>query len=186
LKVCSLCGLKAMTANEISSGLGFRKWILQQPEGKTLLRCYQCGRCTAACPVAAIDGSFNPRLFLEKLIFADESLADERLIWTCLTCEQCEVRCPEHVKIPEILVLAKVRGLISGNTPQTALDRARAILSQGRTILVSEPMLKTREKMNLPSIGNPPVEQLGIVLKELGTKKRVESVESTYGGSEGE
>lgn len=175
-----------MTASGISSDLEFRKWVLQQPEGRTLLRCYQCGRCTSACPVAVIDESFNPRLFLEKIILADESLANERLIWTCLTCEQCEVRCPEHVKIPEILVLAKVRGLVSGNTPQTALDRARAILSQGRTILVSEPMLKTRQKMGLPNLGSPPVEQLDKILKELGTKERVESVESRYGGVEDE
>ncbi len=179
---CSLRGLIIMTASGISADLEFRKWILQQPEGETLLRCYQCGRCTSACPIAAIDDSFNPRLFLEKIILADESLAEERLIWTCLTCEQCEVRCPEHVKIPEILVLAKVRGLVSGNTPQTALDRARAILSEGRTILVSEPMLKTRDKMGLPDLGRPPVEQLRTILKELGTVQRVESAESRYGG----
>jgi heterodisulfide reductase subunit C len=178
----SLVGLKVMTMSGISSDLEFRKWILQQPEGKTLLRCYQCGRCTSACPIAAIDDSFNPRLFLEKIILADDSLAEEQLIWTCLTCEQCEVRCPEHVKIPEILVLAKVRGLASGNTPQTALDRARAILSQGRVILVSEPMLKTRDKMGLPNIGTPPIKQLTRILKELGTAERVESAESRYGG----
>jgi len=152
-----------MAIGGISSDLEFRKWILQQPEGQTLLRCYQCGRCTSACPVAEIDSSFNPRLFLEKIILADESLAEEQLIWTCLTCEQCEVRCPEHVKIPQILILAKVRGLASGNTPQTALDRAKSILHQG---------------------GNPPVEQLVKVLADLKLAKKLESTESKYGGGE--
>jgi hypothetical protein len=47
-------------------------------------------------------------------------------------------------------------------------------------------MLKTREKMGLPSLGSPPVEQLGKILKELGTIERVESVESRYGGAEDE
>ncbi|MFW9886647.1 MAG: 4Fe-4S dicluster domain-containing protein [Candidatus Thorarchaeota archaeon] len=166
-----------MAPSNVSSDLVFRNWILQQPEGETLLRCYQCGRCTSACPVAEIDSSFNPRLFLEKVILADESLAENKLIWTCLTCEQCEVRCPEHVKIPQILILAKVRGLAIGNTPQTALERARSIMSQGRTIQVSDPMLKTRDKMGLPSLGNPPVEQLSKVLKELGLAMRLDSIE---------
>ncbi|MFX1261098.1 MAG: 4Fe-4S dicluster domain-containing protein [Promethearchaeota archaeon] len=166
-----------MASSNISSDLVFRNWILQQPEGETLLRCYQCGRCTSACPVAEIDSSFNPRLFLEKVIFADDSLTENQLIWSCLTCEQCEVRCPEHVKIPQILILAKVRGLAIGNTPQIALERARSIMSQGRTIQVSDPMLKTRDKMGLPSLGSPPVEQLSKVLKELGLAKRLDSIE---------
>jgi heterodisulfide reductase subunit C len=117
-------------------------------------------------------------------MMADETLTENQLIWTCLTCEQCEVRCPEHVKIPHILILAKVTGLSKGNIPQVALDRATSILTQGRTILVSEPMLKTRMKMGLPNLGDPPVEQIAKTIKELKLKSRLESAESTYGGEQ--
>ncbi len=171
-----------MVTTKIVSDLVFRDWVLHQPEGRTLLNCYQCGRCTGACPVAEIDEKFNPRKFLEQILLADESLTVDQLVWTCLTCEQCEVRCPEHVKIPQLLILAKVRGLAEGNTPQTALDRAHAILTQGRTIEVSTPMIKTREKMGLPDLGSPPMEQLAKVLEDLGLQERLEKVVSKYGG----
>jgi hypothetical protein len=82
--------------------------------------------------------------------------------------------------------LAKVRGLVGGNAPQTALDRAKAILSQGRTIEVSSPMIRTREKMGLPDLGSPPIDQLDKVLKDLGLKEKLEEVVSTYGGTQDE
>ena len=172
-----------MVTKDTMSSQEFRNWLLDQPEGETLLRCYQCGRCTSACPVADIEPSFNPRLFLQKILLSDELIAEEQLVWNCLTCEQCEVHCPEHVKIPHILILAKVRGLLKGNVPTAALDRAKTILSQGRSLPVSPPMLKTRDKMGLPSLGTPPAQQLSRILKELGTVERVESAESTYGGA---
>jgi heterodisulfide reductase subunit C len=175
-----------MTTTKVVSDLAFRNWVLQQPEGKTLLNCYQCGRCTGACPVAEIDDDFNPRYFLQQILLADETLTVDQLVWTCLTCEQCEVRCPEHVKIPQLLILAKVRGLAEGNTPQTALDRANAILSQGRTIEVSAPMIKTRERMGLPDLGTPPMDQLEKVLGDIELKDRLEKTVSKYGGGEDE
>ncbi|MGQ4912388.1 MAG: 4Fe-4S dicluster domain-containing protein [Candidatus Thorarchaeota archaeon] len=160
----------------------FRNWLLDQPEGKSLLNCYQCGRCTSACPVAEIEPMFNPRLFLQKILLGDTSMATEHLVWNCLTCEQCEVRCPEHVKIPQILILAKVRGLMEGNVPQTALDRARNILNAGRSLVVSPPMLKTRAKMGLPDLGTPPMDKIVAMLEDIGIVGRLETAESAYGG----
>ena len=175
-----------MVIKDTLSNLEFRNWLLDQPEGETLLRCYQCGRCTSACPVADIEPSFNPRLFLQKILLGDELIAEEQLVWNCLTCEQCEVRCPEHVKIPHILILAKVRGLMKGNVPAAALDRARTIVSQGRSLPVSPPMLKTRTKMGLPDLGTPPMDQIVAMLADIGIVEKLEKVESIYGGNEDE
>jgi heterodisulfide reductase subunit C len=173
-----------MVTSELN--LNFRTWLLDQPEGKTLLRCYQCGRCTSACPVADIEPSFNPRLFLQKILLSDELIAAEQLVWDCLTCEQCEVHCPEHVKIPHILILAKVRGLMTGNVPAAALDRARNITTIGRSLLVSPPMLKTREKMGLPDLGTPPMDMIVEMLADIGIVSRLDKVESNFGGNEDE
>ncbi|TFG28282.1 4Fe-4S dicluster domain-containing protein [Candidatus Thorarchaeota archaeon] len=175
-----------MVTKDTMSSLEVRNWLLDQPEGETLLRCYQCGRCTSACPVADIEPSFNPRLFLQKILLSDELIAEEQLVWNCLTCEQCEVRCPEHVKIPHILILAKVRGLMKGNVPAAALDRARNILSIGRSLEVSSPMLKTREKMGLPDLGTPPMDQIVAMLVDIGIVGKIEKAESIYGGTENE
>jgi len=168
------------------TNLNFRNWLLDQPEGKTLLRCYQCGRCTSACPVADIEPGFNPRLFLQKVLLSDELIAEEQLVWNCLTCEQCEVRCPEHVKIPHILILTKVRGLMKGNVPPAALDRARNIVSIGRSLEVSSPMLKTRDKMGLPDLGTPPMEKIVEMLADIGILGNLEKAETVYGGPKDE
>ena len=175
-----------MVTQETMLDLEFRSWLLNQPEGETLLRCYQCGRCTSACPVAEIEPSFNPRLFLQKILIGDESVAENQLVWNCLTCEQCEVRCPEHVKIPHILILAKVRGLMAGNVPLAALDRARTIISEGRSLPVSSPMLKTRAKMGLPDLGTPSMDQIVAMLADIGIVGKLETVKSVYGGAEDE
>ncbi|MDY6796254.1 MAG: hydrogenase iron-sulfur subunit [Actinomycetota bacterium] len=68
-------------------------------EATGVLNCLECGKCTASCPVARRDPTFSPRRIIERAL---EDLADEvetdRLLWSCLTCEMCEQRCPSGVQ----------------------------------------------------------------------------------------
>lgn len=57
-------------------------------------RCYQCGKCSAGCPMASeMDLKTHEIIRLLQLDMRERLLASES-IWMCLTCETCTTRCP--------------------------------------------------------------------------------------------
>ena len=58
--------------------------------------CVECGKCTAVCPVAAIDPEFAPRLLAMRALVGEELLG-ESAIWKCNLCGACEAFCPYDV-----------------------------------------------------------------------------------------
>jgi len=63
-----------------------------------VLRCLECGKCTAICPIARHDGGFSPRLTVGRaLVRRDEELLDDDRLWACLNCLQCSEVCPSNV-----------------------------------------------------------------------------------------
>ena len=66
--------------------------------------CYDCGKCTATCPVARVGGSLSPRRHVLTANLGsgiDRSLNDS--LSTCLTCSLCEVRCPAEVNYTSLV-----------------------------------------------------------------------------------
>jgi heterodisulfide reductase subunit C len=58
--------------------------------------CYQCGKCSAGCPMAGeMDLKTHEIIRLLQIDHRDRLFASDA-IWMCLTCETCTTRCPNE------------------------------------------------------------------------------------------
>jgi heterodisulfide reductase subunit C len=71
--------------------------------GQNLLACYQCGKCSAGCPVVSqMDILPNQIVRFAQLGLEDDLLAS-KAIWVCASCMTCNVRCPKGINIAEVI-----------------------------------------------------------------------------------
>ena len=94
-------------ASEVVVGelnLSFRDEIARHPGGENIRRCFACGTCAAGCPITEIDPEYNCRRIIREILFGmrDEVLSSP-LIWECLVCYRCYVRCPQKVNFTDIM-----------------------------------------------------------------------------------
>jgi heterodisulfide reductase subunit C len=73
---------------------------------ESVLDCYQCGKCSAGCPLAP-EMDYPPsqllRMIQLRLPEFDKKVLGSYTIWLCLNCETCIARCPQEVDIPVIM-----------------------------------------------------------------------------------
>jgi heterodisulfide reductase subunit C len=89
-------------------------------------RCYQCGKCSAGCPLAG-EMDFPPSQIMHLLQLRDfPELAEQALrshtIWLCLTCEICYCRCPMELDIPKLMDALRAEALAHKKVNPKARD----------------------------------------------------------------
>ncbi|TET37993.1 MAG: 4Fe-4S dicluster domain-containing protein [Dehalococcoidia bacterium] len=76
---------------------------VEEISGETLPSCYQCGKCSAGCPMSfAMDLLPNQIIRLVQLGL-EEDIANSKTIWFCASCLTCSVRCPRGVDLSRIM-----------------------------------------------------------------------------------
>ncbi len=72
--------------------------------GENILRCFACGTCAASCPVTEVDSEYNCRRIIRQILLGmREEVLSSPLIWMCLVCYRCYVRCPQQVNFTDIM-----------------------------------------------------------------------------------
>jgi NADPH-dependent glutamate synthase beta subunit-like oxidoreductase len=80
----------------------------QRLDMEKLKYCFECGICTASCPVMEIiPNHYNPRILLEQIILDLDKVLKEEALWLCAWCYRCQRKCPQGLKLPEIFLPVK-------------------------------------------------------------------------------
>ncbi len=104
---------------------------VERLSGTRLAECYQCGKCTAGCPVGA-QMDMPPTRLIRLLQLGDSASAMRaNSIWQCVSCQTCTTRCPKRVDCAGVLDALR----------QMAFERGTLSAAEQRTLLFQKAFL---------------------------------------------
>lgn len=76
---------------------------IERISGEKVSQCYQCGKCSAGCPIA-FEMDYLPNQIMRMVqLGMEEVVLSSKTIWLCASCLACTVRCPREIDIAEIM-----------------------------------------------------------------------------------
>lgn len=152
--------------------LEFRKLIQSRHGAEKIMSCYQCGTCTSDCPIAKRIPEFNPRRIARLAMYGikDELLAGDTL-WLCAGCYTCYERCPEKVRVSELISALRSIALEEGILHPTFKALFKTIYSQGYIYEIGEFENEMREESGLPRAPEPNIDEIRAVIQNTNIQK---------------
>ena len=152
----------------------FKDEVANTPGGEHIKRCFQCGSCSAGCPVHEFSDRYNPRKVIRMILLGmRDKVISSDFVWLCACCYTCRERCPQDVRISDIMVAVRNIAVKSGCTHPAFLQQLKLIRNQGKLYEIDEFDNKRRERLGLPHL---PLrnEDTGKVLAACGVSKLLE------------
>jgi heterodisulfide reductase subunit C len=160
----------------------FRYEISEKVGAKSLLKCIQCGVCSSGCTVTEYVDLQPHRVVAACLLGLRDEVLQSQAIWTCSLCHRCTERCPKNVDYSFILALLRSMAAKEGKIPKEYSSSVKAIYENGFVVPYTEGMKKNvdrrRERLGLPEIIAPSLEEIQFIFKETGLKEVLDQTES--------
>jgi heterodisulfide reductase subunit C len=140
----------------------FKYEISRVRGAENIMQCFQCGTCTAGCPVSRFSDFYRPKRIARMIQLGLKSrVLLDRHIWLCTTCYTCIDRCPQSVDIANVIrALRNISIKYTNSMPFVYKFLAETLLKTGELVYEIPGLLtKKRELSGLPPLprGRPEV-----------------------------
>jgi len=99
-----------------------------------------------------------------------ERVLKSDFVWLCSTCYACQERCPQGVKIFEIMTLLKNMAVKEGYIHPSFKKQAELVRDLGRLYEIDDFDNKKRERLGLPPVKKV-IEEVGEIFERTGATK---------------
>ncbi len=97
---------------------------LEERSGEDVGRCYQCGKCSAGCPMEGFMGTAPHQVIRMVQLGQREDVLDTGAIWLCASCFTCTTRCPMEFDLTRAMDGLRQMALEVGRKPRERKVRA--------------------------------------------------------------
>jgi heterodisulfide reductase subunit C len=70
--------------------------------GENIDLCMQCGGCSSGCPLTE-EMDLLPSTVIRYAQLGMDEVLDSKTPWVCITCFNCEVRCPRGIDVANVM-----------------------------------------------------------------------------------
>ena len=161
-----------ITADQLD--FNFKYEVAEEIGGEGILQCFQCGTCTATCPVREFDPDFNCRRVIRLVLLgAKDKVLSSNFVWQCSTCYSCYELCPQEVKITDIMTALKNIAVRHGHAPENLKGHIPLLEEFGQLGEITEFENTIREKHGLNLIVQSP-DKVKMIFEKSKIKELIE------------
>jgi heterodisulfide reductase subunit C len=91
--------------------------------GENVLKCYQCGRCSAGCPLTFAMKDLPSQVIRMVQLGLEEDALSSDTIWVCASCLTCHGRCPRGVDLAKVMEALRAIKLRPGTEDRINLEK---------------------------------------------------------------
>jgi heterodisulfide reductase subunit C len=154
----------------------FRGRVMETPGAEKLMRCYQCGTCTADCPIAKRVPEFRPRQIARLVMYGQkERLMEGDLLYLCAGCYTCYEHCPQEVHVSEIVSALRKISLEEGHLLPGFKALMEGVAEMGYIYEIDEFENEMREDDGLPPAPVPDTNGIKAIMRATGFLSKVEA-----------